>query len=70
MYRHLIPVAPASGARSRNVRAMATVGSDPTPPPPSAGPVSFLSLEEAGLVEMTGLEMHEKFLARLTVSLT
>ncbi|XP_065878368.1 uncharacterized protein [Euphorbia lathyris] len=29
---------------------------------------SFLSLEEAGLVEMSGLSTHERFLCRLTVS--
>lgn len=33
-----------------------------------AGPDTFLSMEEAGLVEMAGLDMHERFLARLTVS--
>eukprot|EP00242_Pyramimonas_sp_CCMP2087_P017334 CAMPEP_0198198248 /NCGR_PEP_ID=MMETSP1445-20131203/1729_1 /TAXON_ID=36898 /ORGANISM="Pyramimonas sp., Strain CCMP2087" /LENGTH=114 /DNA_ID=CAMNT_0043867753 /DNA_START=244 /DNA_END=588 /DNA_ORIENTATION=+ len=33
------------------------------------GPASFLSFEEAGLIEFaTDLDMHEKFLARLTVS--
>ncbi|URE03240.1 hypothetical protein MUK42_22640 [Musa troglodytarum] len=29
---------------------------------------SFLSLEEAGLVEMSGLNTHERFLCRLTIS--
>uniref|UniRef100_A0A0A9F2Y9 Uncharacterized protein n=1 Tax=Arundo donax TaxID=35708 RepID=A0A0A9F2Y9_ARUDO len=29
---------------------------------------SFLSLEEAGLVEMSGLSTHERFLCRLTIS--
>lgn len=29
---------------------------------------TFLSPDEVGLVELTGLEAHEKFLARLTVS--
>ncbi|CAI0467849.1 unnamed protein product [Linum tenue] len=29
---------------------------------------SFLSLEEAGLVEMSGLSSHERFLCRLTIS--
>ncbi|XP_042520563.1 uncharacterized protein LOC122094029 [Macadamia integrifolia] len=29
---------------------------------------SFLSLEEAGLVEISGLETHERFLCRLTIS--
>jgi hypothetical protein len=29
---------------------------------------TFLSLEEAGLVEMSGLDTHERFLCRLTVS--
>ncbi|KAF0890856.1 hypothetical protein E2562_004330 [Oryza meyeriana var. granulata] len=29
---------------------------------------AFLSLEEAGLVEMSGLSTHERFLCRLTVS--
>ncbi|ERN03524.1 uncharacterized protein LOC18431670 [Amborella trichopoda] len=29
---------------------------------------SFLSLEEAGLVEMSGLDTHERFLCRLTIS--
>ncbi|GJW61947.1 hypothetical protein Tco_0111282 [Tanacetum coccineum] len=29
---------------------------------------SFLSLEEAGLVEMSGLSSHEGFLCRLTIS--
>lgn len=28
---------------------------------------TFLSLEEAGLVEMSGLSTHERFLCRLTV---
>ena len=28
---------------------------------------SFLSIEEAGLVEMSGLSAHERFLCRLTV---
>jgi hypothetical protein len=30
---------------------------------------TFLSMEEAGLVEMSGLSTHERFLCRLTVSL-
>lgn len=30
---------------------------------------TFLSLEEAGLVEMSGLSTHERFLCRLTVKL-
>ncbi|KAM7255368.1 hypothetical protein ACFE04_020609 [Oxalis oulophora] len=29
---------------------------------------SFLTLEEAGLVEISGLDSHEKFLCRLTIS--
>ncbi|CAA6668787.1 unnamed protein product [Spirodela intermedia] len=29
---------------------------------------SFLSLEEAGLVDISGLSPHEKFLCRLTIS--
>lgn len=29
---------------------------------------SFLSIEEAGMVEMSGLISHEKFLCRLTIS--
>uniref|UniRef100_A0A7C8YDZ3 Uncharacterized protein n=1 Tax=Opuntia streptacantha TaxID=393608 RepID=A0A7C8YDZ3_OPUST len=29
---------------------------------------SFLSLEEAGLVELSGLNTHERFLCRLTIS--
>ncbi|KAL3522159.1 hypothetical protein ACH5RR_014993 [Cinchona calisaya] len=29
---------------------------------------SFLSLEEAGLVEISGLSSHERFLCRLTIS--
>ncbi|CAN1854465.1 hypothetical protein LINPERHAP1_LOCUS41325 [Linum perenne] len=29
---------------------------------------TFLSLEEAGLVEISGLSTHEKFLCRLTIS--
>uniref|UniRef100_A0A803LL62 Uncharacterized protein n=1 Tax=Chenopodium quinoa TaxID=63459 RepID=A0A803LL62_CHEQI len=29
---------------------------------------SFLSLEEAGLVEISGLSVHERFLCRLTIS--
>ncbi|EXB30591.1 hypothetical protein L484_002782 [Morus notabilis] len=29
---------------------------------------NFLSLEEAGLVEMSGLSTHERFLCRLTIS--
>lgn len=32
-----------------------------------SGKKSFLTLEEAGLVEMSGLSSHEKFLCRLTV---
>eukprot|EP00271_Cylindrocystis_brebissonii_P009943 TRINITY_DN256_c0_g1_i1.p2 TRINITY_DN256_c0_g1~~TRINITY_DN256_c0_g1_i1.p2 ORF type:complete len:156 (-),score=23.33 TRINITY_DN256_c0_g1_i1:243-710(-) len=35
---------------------------------PASSPGGFLSMEEAGLVEMTPLEMHERFLARLTIS--
>ncbi|EFJ29359.1 hypothetical protein SELMODRAFT_69311, partial [Selaginella moellendorffii] len=31
-------------------------------------PETFLSAEEAGLIEMSGLGIHERFLARLTVS--
>jgi hypothetical protein len=31
---------------------------------------SFLSLEEAGLVEMSGISTHERFLCRLTVFLS
>lgn len=34
-----------------------------------SGRRSFLTLEEAGLVEMSGLSSHEKFLCRLTVRL-
>lgn len=34
-----------------------------------SGRRSFLTLEEAGLVEMSGLSSHEKFLCRLTVCL-
>ena len=30
---------------------------------------AFLSLEEAGLVELSGLSTHERFLCRLTVTL-
>jgi hypothetical protein len=30
---------------------------------------TFLSMEEAGLVEMSGLSTHERFLCRLTVSM-
>lgn len=29
---------------------------------------SFLSIEEAGLVEISGLSIHERFLCRLTIS--
>ena len=29
---------------------------------------SFLSLEEAGLVEVSGMSSHERFLCRLTIS--
>ncbi|KAB1221878.1 hypothetical protein CJ030_MR2G006877 [Morella rubra] len=29
---------------------------------------TFLTLEEAGLVEMSGLDTHERFLCRLTIS--
>ncbi|GAQ83864.1 hypothetical protein KFL_001660010 [Klebsormidium nitens] len=37
--------------------------------PQAASPDSFLSYEEAGLVEFaTNLDMHERFLARLTIS--
>ena len=32
-----------------------------------SAPGSFLTLEEAGLVDMSSLDMHEKFLCRLTV---
>uniref|UniRef100_A0A6M2EKY4 Receptor-interacting protein n=1 Tax=Populus davidiana TaxID=266767 RepID=A0A6M2EKY4_9ROSI len=32
------------------------------------GSRSFLSLEEAGLVEISGLSTHERFLCRLTIS--
>lgn len=32
------------------------------------GPATFLSLEEAGLIELSNLDMHERFLCRLTVS--
>jgi len=40
-------------------------GDGPAPPPRR----SFLSLEEAGLVDMAqGLGMHQRFLARLTIS--
>jgi len=31
-------------------------------------PGSFLTTEEAGLIEMSNLDMHERFLCRLTVS--
>lgn len=31
-------------------------------------PGSFLTMQEAGLVEMANMDMHEKFLCRLTVS--
>ncbi|XP_011043313.1 PREDICTED: uncharacterized protein LOC105138792 [Populus euphratica] len=34
----------------------------------NSGRRSFLSLEEAGLVEMSGLSTHERFLCRLTIS--
>ncbi|CAI5482013.1 unnamed protein product [Closterium sp. Yama58-4] len=34
----------------------------------AGGPETFLSLEEAGLVELAGLDAHERFLARLTIS--
>jgi hypothetical protein len=30
-------------------------------------PGSFLTTEEAGLIEMSNLDMHERFLCRLTV---
>lgn len=33
------------------------------------GPGSFLTMEEAGLVEMANIDMHEKFLCRLTVNI-
>lgn len=32
-----------------------------------SAPGSFLTMEEAGLVDMSSLDMHEKFLCRLTV---
>lgn len=32
-----------------------------------SAPGSFLTMEEAGLVEMANIDMHEKFLCRLTV---
>lgn len=31
---------------------------------------TFLSLEEAGLVEISGLDTHERFLCRLTVPIS
>lgn len=34
-----------------------------------SGPRGFLTLEEAGLVEISGLSSHERFLCRLTVNL-
>ncbi|KAH9309171.1 hypothetical protein KI387_037082 [Taxus chinensis] len=34
----------------------------------SSGGPTFLSVEEAGLVEMSALDMHERFLCRLTIS--
>ncbi|CAM6096818.1 unnamed protein product [Calypogeia fissa] len=46
--------------RSRSMLTVKAIG-DPSQS-------TFLSLEEAGLIEMTNLDMHEKFLARLTVS--
>ncbi|XP_022861133.1 uncharacterized protein LOC111381572 [Olea europaea var. sylvestris] len=33
-----------------------------------SGPRGFLTLEEAGLVEISGLSSHERFLCRLTIS--
>jgi hypothetical protein len=53
------------------VRAMAdseaeSEAAQGAPQPP--GPESFLSVQEAGLVEFaSNLDMHERFLARLTV---
>ncbi|KAL1808461.1 hypothetical protein ACET3Z_025451 [Daucus carota] len=46
--------------KSSVVRASSTGGKDEKR--------SFLSLEEAGMVEMSGLVSHEKFLCRLTIS--
>lgn len=34
----------------------------------TGAPGSFLTMEEAGLVEMANIDMHEKFLCRLTIS--
>ncbi|CAM8908625.1 unnamed protein product [Rhodiola kirilowii] len=34
----------------------------------NGGKRTFLTLEEAGLVEISGLSVHEKFLCRLTIS--
>ena len=49
------------------VRCPAAAAAAPGPQPPPRR--SFLSLEEAGLVDMAeGLGMHQRFLARLTIS--
>uniref|UniRef100_A0A7S0WMR7 Uncharacterized protein n=1 Tax=Pyramimonas obovata TaxID=1411642 RepID=A0A7S0WMR7_9CHLO len=52
---------------SQRRRAGVTVGAMGGEEP--SGPASFLTFEEAGLIDFAqGLDMHEKFLARLTVS--
>eukprot|EP00850_Spirogloea_muscicola_P024486 SM000910S24375 [mRNA] locus=s910:185:834:+ [translate_table: standard] len=49
-------------------RPEADAGPGSSPRPSQSPATTFLSLEEAGLVEMTGLDLHERFLARLTIS--
>ncbi|PON85780.1 receptor-interacting protein [Trema orientale] len=56
------------------VRGFTISSSSSTGPGPGEGEKSsqsrrtFLTLEEAGLVEMSGLSTHERFLCRLTIS--
>lgn len=55
----------AAQIRKLGVRACASEGGEK-----AAERRSFLTLEEAGLVEISGLGTHERFLCRLTVSIT
>ncbi|KZV37124.1 hypothetical protein F511_15044 [Dorcoceras hygrometricum] len=55
---------PAPAGRGRNLvlKACGDGGQNKT------GQRSFLSMQEAGLVEVSGLSSHERFLCRLTIS--
>ncbi|XP_052202657.1 uncharacterized protein LOC127808246 [Diospyros lotus] len=52
--------APSKATQRRKLALRACAG--------QGGKKSFLSLEEAGLVEISGLSTHERFLCRLTIS--